>query len=236
MVKNAQKRTTKRSHPLEVSEFIIDKARNEHASAKSIARAVEERFEARNCPSARTVEDMVAEVRGRQKSGPWRIWDAEPADAAVVLEALAELMRVSHGETTEMSQEDANWIISLSHAGVGDLPPSVLHGLAIQYQLRGTTATSDLDALIAFTPWRSKDAFERYRRAVQPLGSIPPSVSLGPTGTYRQLLVRLGFSDKTAAQAKSYGEALSLEGGLPWFSWDDFDRQRLAEKRSRTPQ
>lgn len=222
MEANAQKPTVKRRHDAGITFFIMGLAQHEHLSAKAIARAVEKKYGPEGRPSARTVQDMVREVRSRPgggpipKSGAWQIWDAEPEDAPVVLGVLADLMRSSGGKATEISQEDAKWIIRLSRAGVGDLPPSVLHGLAIQYQLREDTRA--LDALIAFTPWRSEDAFERYRRAVEPIGSIPRSVSMGGIGNWKQLLRRLGFSEDTIAQARDYNDALALAGGVPWVS------------------
>ena len=232
MSTDAKKRTVTRQHPPQVEDFILGWARDSSVSAGALFRAMEKEFKemtAAERPSKRTVQDMVREFRSRPGGGPipkdgaWKIWDAEPEDAAAVLGVLADLMRMSHGETTEISQEDAKWIIRLSRAGVGDLPPSVLHGLAIQYQLREDTRA--LDALIAFTPWRSKDAHERYRRAVEPIGSIPISLMAstrepwpGALGEYKQLLMRLGFSKRTSAQAENYGDALELEGGIPWTS------------------
>lgn len=214
--KNAQHRTVRRrQHPAGMTYFIMEMARNEHLSAKAIARAVEEKFDEPDCPSARTIQDMVREVRSRPQSGAWQIWDAEPEDAAVVLGVLADLMRTSVGRTTEISQEDAKWIIRLSRAGVGDLPPSFLHGIAIQYQLRGAD-TRDLDALIAFTPWRSERAFKRYGMAIEPIGIIPDGFPFGLFGSYENLLSRLGFSSKSASLAKTYDDALGLQGEMPW--------------------
>lgn len=215
MVKNAQKQTVKRRHEAGITFFILGLARDEHLSAGAIVRAVEEKFESGVRPKARTVQDMVREVRSRPRSGAWQIWDAEPEDAVVVLGALAELMRTSFGRTTKISQEDARWIIRLSRAGVGDLPPGILHDLAIQYQLRGTEDVSDLDALIAFTPWRSERAYERYRIATEHSGWIPNYFALGPIDGYDQLLIRLGFRHSIARLVNNYDDALALEGGTP---------------------
>ena len=204
---------TRRCSP-EIMDFIIKEARNGSVSALSIAHAAEERFGLKDCPSTRTVQEIVAEQRSRTQSGPWR-WAEEPVDTAVVLGVLADLMFMSGGKTTEISQEDADWIIKLSRAGVGDLPPSFLHGLAIQYQLRGDTR--DLDALIAFTPWRSERAFKRYGMAIEPIGVIPADrFPFGLFGNYEALLRRLGFSSKAATLAKTYDDALALQGEMPW--------------------
>ncbi len=210
---NAQNRTVKRRHQAEITYFVMELARNEHLSAKAIARAVEEKFA--DCPSARTVQAMVREIRSRPQSGPWRPWGVEPDDAAVVLGALAELMNESAGRVTEISQEDADWIIRLSRAGAGDLPPAVLHDLAIQYQLRGTASTSDLDALIAFAPWRSEGAFRRYKIAVEPIGHILARFPFGVMGNYERLLRWLGFHGPAATLAQTYDDALALEGEMP---------------------
>jgi len=220
MTPNAQKRTVKRRHASEITYFIKKLAQNDHLSAKAIARDVEENYAEKKFDgirhSARTVQDLVAEIRARPRSGPWQPWGVEPDDAAVVLGALAELMRMSLGMTTEISQEDAKWIIRLSRAGAGDLPPGYLHDLAIEYQLRGEADTSDLDALIAFAPWRSERSFQRYRDARQPIGAIPHHFPFGAFGDYESLLRRLGFSRQAAALAKSYDDALALEGETPW--------------------
>ena len=165
-----------------------------------------------------SIEDGIKEINRRlavlEEVEGWNL-STEPEDAAVVLRVLADLMRMSHGETTEISQDDAKWIIRLSRAGVGDLPPSFLHGLAIQYQLRGDTR--DLDALIAFTPWRSERAFKRYGMAIEPIGVIPADrFPFGLFGNYEALLRRLGFSSKAATLAKTYDDALALQGEMPW--------------------
>ena len=170
---NTRSKTVKRRCSPEIEVYVTGYARNSHVSATAIALETQREFE--DSPSTRTVQEMVGEVRSQSQSRPWRLRDADADDAAVILGVLADQMYTSGGKITEISQVDAEWIIRLSYAGVGDLPPGFLYSLAITYQLREETdaATSDLDALIAFAPWRNETAWTRYIEAVEPTGLIP---------------------------------------------------------------
>lgn len=71
-------------------------------------------------PRQRTIRDIVARVRPREVSaavaGEWSVADARPAEAAVVLPVLSELIRLTGGELRMLSKPAARAIWRLRSA------------------------------------------------------------------------------------------------------------------------
>ena len=118
-------------------------------------------------PHLRTIQRIVARTRPADSSGVWEIEDSSPDDARVVLDFLADAIAGTNGRVSEITREQAAWIIRLRKLGPPMEFDEILR-LAALYRDRRTNgnATRDLDAFLAFAPWRDKPAAIRYLRAV----------------------------------------------------------------------
>src|SRR6266571_2388636 len=118
-------------------------------------------------PTLRTVQRIVSERTPRDKSGPWTMQDAGP-DARTVLDVLAAAIEQTEGRVTTVSRDEAAWVVRLSQVTSG-LWPYELWQLARLYVgrvSRGESA-SDLEAFLAYAPWRDGEAgWQRYDGAV----------------------------------------------------------------------
>ena len=128
----------------------------------AIHRALEARFGTR-APSLRTVQDVVRGLRPRDESEPWTLADAEDNSAAWLMEVLASAIERTNGGRRFLTKEEAQWLGKI-HSSARDVPPGLGFELARQYIRRETRGepTYDIDALIAFAPWRSDEHRARY--------------------------------------------------------------------------
>lgn len=117
-------------------------------------------------PSLRTVQTIVKQGRPRDTTGAWTLEDSAAGDAALVLETLAAVIEYSEGLTTAFTIKQAEWIVRIRRAAP-DLHLWAAYHLAWSYQSRieEKISTADLDAYLAFAPWRSDDALARYKEA-----------------------------------------------------------------------
>jgi len=146
-------------------------------NAAELTRYLETKFT--NPPSERTVRDVVRELLPPDPSGPWQPGpDDDPEKAARVLEAWAAAVARSKGQPKWRmpSRGRARWIAWI-RAGWPDLDPVVAVVLATDYWARRASGkdTADLDAYLAFTPWRSTDHYKRWQDALEEgLAAKPP--------------------------------------------------------------
>lgn len=130
-------------------------------------------------PTDRTVRTIVRELLPPDPSGPWQPGpDDDPEEAARVLEAMAEAVaRAKDKPAWKLpSRERARWIAWI-RAGWPDLDPVAALVLATDYWARraNNKPTEDLDAFLAFAPWRSPEAYRRFQKlADQGLVPSPP--------------------------------------------------------------
>lgn len=125
----------------------------------------DERFVGR-VPGYRTVQRIAAEVNLPDGSGTWHPIQADPEEAALVLPVLARVIEVSKGKIREFTNDQARYIARV-RLMVPDLPLYAAFQAAESYQhllSRGTT-TNDLDAFLAFAPWRDDQAERRLKWA-----------------------------------------------------------------------
>jgi hypothetical protein len=125
-------------------------------------------------PDIRTIRRRVAwywpeDSRG-DTSGPWTWADADGEEAALVLPVLGAVLDHTQGRIAGFTKNQARWVLKVRRAAP-DLDPWYVWRVAAAYQLavqKGTEADRDsLDALLAFAPWRSQEAMDRFVRWAQ---------------------------------------------------------------------
>ncbi len=144
-------------------------------NATEVFRILEQKFPDK-CPSERTVRNVVRELMPMDPSGPWRPGpDEDPEEAARVLSAWADTLVRTKGEPhwRPLSRDRARWIAWIL-TGWPDLDPVVAVVLGTDYwgRQRSGRDTQDLDAFLAFAPWRSPEAWQRFQQVTQ-AGRVP---------------------------------------------------------------
>ena len=118
-------------------------------------------------PSERTIR-TIASQEGPDKSGAWRA-TASSAEARLVLPVLAVLIERS-SVRTQLSVREAQAIARVCEI-VPNTPPLFAWLLAMAYldaeAADGVNSLADLDALLAFAPWTSVTAQQRFMRAIE---------------------------------------------------------------------
>lgn len=133
-------------------------------------------------PLARTIQRMVRERRsgglpwgdlaaGARRELAWRMQNASPAEVALVLPALAEVIDQTEGRTDYLTVLEAAWAARI-RMGARGLSLRWVVWLAMTCAAResqagpGRDATSPYDKLLALAPWKSEEAWERYTKFV----------------------------------------------------------------------
>lgn len=149
-------------------------------SAAAIERDLKERarkgeFGAEWIPGRRTIQRDVRAIHPPDPSGLWSFSPAEGGDATFVLTTLATVIYETHGRVARLGNRTADWVQAI-HAVAPDLDPWNVFVLARMYEARGerNLDVDDLDAWLAFGPWRGAEAALRYQEAVTK-GWVPPS-------------------------------------------------------------
>ncbi|HYI66325.1 MAG TPA: hypothetical protein VEW95_05340 [Candidatus Limnocylindrales bacterium] len=97
-------------------------------------------------PSLRTIAAMAAELRPRDAGDVWTVGESDPAEAALVLPVLAELIAV--GNMTSVTRQTGRWIAVLRRI-VPDMPTLDVLVFAARYQAAAASGDStyliDLD-------------------------------------------------------------------------------------------
>lgn len=158
-------------------------------NAAAIHEALKRELPADKVPAERTVRNVVRELLPPAPSGPWEPGlDNDPEDVALVLEAWSKA--ISMGWQDEPVQEKPLWVIpnydmaewiAWVRRGWPDLDPALSVFMAVDYWSRRESgrSTADLDAYLAFAPWRSPEAYARFNWYVnQGFVPAPPSMYL----------------------------------------------------------
>jgi hypothetical protein len=132
----------------------------------------------RPLPVLRTIQRIFREVSPPDRSGDWSLMDAAPDEVEIMLPVLAAILERSEGAKDTMSRAEAEALLRVRTAGP-DLPPWESYMLACEYLVRADAGdpTVDLDAFLAFAPWRSGENLARFRRWAD---RISPAMSYGP--------------------------------------------------------
>lgn len=127
------------------------------------------KFKGITLPHIKTIQQIVRENTPKDPSGPWQFAEADGEDAVLVLPVLAAVLEASEGRL-KVSNLMAEWIVRLCQTA-DDLPPWTIYELAHTYMLRHErqASTDDLNAFLAFAPWRSEENAKRFNSAVQRL-------------------------------------------------------------------
>ena len=134
--------------------------------APDIHEALVERFTAGRAPKLRTVQRWVAQKS--DPSGAWRFADADAEDAALLLPVLAALISETRGRRKELSNAEAERVAKICGAAPG-VDPWYAYVLARLYMLReqANMASPDIDAYLAYAPWRGKQEADAYGQALE---------------------------------------------------------------------
>jgi hypothetical protein len=123
-------------------------------------------FEGR-VPSERTVQRIVSEFRSRDRSGAWTMEDGTPEEAAAVFTFLAPIIHRTRGRVQSLSKAQVSYLVKIL-AVCTKIPPDMAFFVASQYVNRTAAQepVDDLDAYLAFQPWRGKENSAAYYRAI----------------------------------------------------------------------
>ena len=125
-------------------------------------------------PTLRTIQRIVADMAPRDTSG---LWTAEHAQERPrpILDTLVAVIEQTHGRVTALTREEARWIARLDTVAP-DVRPFEWWRIARLYlgRINRSERTHDLDAFLAFAPWRGGEAGRRrYDNALR-AGWIQP--------------------------------------------------------------
>lgn len=192
-------------------------------TAKQIHNQLVEDFADRgmDIPALRTVQDRVKKLRVPDTSGRWAFAEAEPGEAGPVLETVAAVIEQTAGRVRQVTRTEAAWINRLAIARP-TLPPYERWFLARFYLTRSANndPVGDLDSYLAFAPWESPEARERYVTAIE-----EGWIQAGPT-TLHSALSHPGATWRTE-DGKSY---LATIGVKWWAEGSDALRRRRKEQ------
>ena len=148
---------------------IYELAAERGATPGQIYRALQKRHPMTDLPSIRTIQRAVQDLMKVDGSAPWTLTPitAGSGGGVLLLETLQEVITRTEGYVRVMSQDLAGWVLAVRQAAP-DLPPWFAYRIARLYQARSSREEdrSDLDAWLAFAPWRSPADRERYDYAV----------------------------------------------------------------------
>lgn len=163
-----------RQTPVEIRREVHRLVREEGiTNAVEIEEYLRRQFPHLAIPSDRTIRALVKEVAPPDPSAPWVPGD-DPEEDALILEAAAEWVRRSKKRKwPKITQDRARWIAWVRR-GWPDLDPVIAFVVAEDYRARRANDmdTTDLDAFLAFTPWRGPEFYGWWAQAVEQ-GRIP---------------------------------------------------------------
>ena len=164
-----RRRTRRIDH--EVYEVIVDMAaRPTPFSGPRIREELERRFGLERLPSTRTIQDVIREVTPSIDVGErWSLLASDGDDAALVLPAIAELIRGSMGRINGIGTPLAELVVKVSRAAPG-IPPTDAIRMAARYvnAAERSASTEHLDAYLALEAWDDKKGAEAVDRGWLP--------------------------------------------------------------------
>jgi len=195
--------------PIELEQEVKRLAMGEYSPSQ-----IYKHLEAQGCfkpmPTLRTIQRMVKEIAPPDLSGEWSLVDAEPEDARLILDTFAEAAAHTAGRSF-ISKGTADWVVRVRRAAP-TLPPYDAFVVAREYRRATDTRDSKhiraLDALLAFKPWESVEAADRYE-ALLSAGIFGQPIYLGQW--WRDITTRHGQALSAEAVAKNIQNFAELE-------------------------
>ena len=118
--------------------------------------------------SLKTVQNIIRQLPDLGE--PWRFAQFDADDAALLLPVVAAVDYKSRG-ARQVSFGEAEWVCRVLKA-VPDMPPYAAFQVAGFYFRRaeiGRYENPDLDALLAYAPWRNEAAWAQYNEGLETL-------------------------------------------------------------------
>ena len=141
-----------------------------------------------DAPSQRAIQNWVRNFRHPDESEMWSLSDgAAGVDAALVLEVLRALLRLSNYRAVGITVEEARFLTAIRVA-VPEIHPLLAYNLAVLYAGRRASehGTADIEALLALRPWTDAAYAhyeDMYRKRVEAGGSVEPRNLRSPSDT-----------------------------------------------------
>ncbi len=165
-----QKRQRGRNIAPEVYPRLEELAQNTRSTAPQIEAVLHKEFGGKHrIPSPSQIKRVIRDLRPRDTSGPWRLADADPDEAALVLP-----VRFDGEHEWLLSTEEAGWIAKVRRVAP-DLPSEAVLNMVWSYmswQQRGHD-TALLDLVLAGAPWRGQ---EHLRKLVNQISTYHTGV------------------------------------------------------------
>jgi hypothetical protein len=118
-------------------------------------------------PTLRTVERIVRDVTPRDDSEDWSLGDTDIDNDGQVLYLIRETILRTSGTVSWFSKALADWVFRVERVAPG-LRSHAIYYLATSY-LRAKQTDSparEYDAFLAFRPWETSSALQRYEKAI----------------------------------------------------------------------
>ena len=124
-------------------------------------------------PLIRTIQRVRRELLFPETTDLWRIDDGKPEDAALILQVLGEIIVLTKGRKRTFIKQEAEWVLRIRKM-IPDADSLKVWDIARSYllhELRGQDS-GPLDVYLSFTPWRSKEHYDRYWLAIEHLEDV----------------------------------------------------------------
>ena len=155
--------------------------------------------------SARAIRERMLAQRPAAAEGPWRLSDADPQVAALVMPVIVAVCEHTHGARTHIDAAAGAWVATL-RAASPDLPLWGAYRLAAEYARRAAAGepADDLDAALALAPWRDLA-----------LGASAPGARTLPHDNYDAALERLAARTTWQRYRAAVSRSSALERSYP---------------------
>lgn len=173
------KRARKRSWPPAVLKRIAElvptgaSASRIHDQLENEALKGQAQFSVTEIPRLRTVQNIVADLKPRDPSGPWSLADADTDEAALVMPVWREVVDYTQGKISHLTTAEAKWIVRIRRVAPELYPNGLsfwnIYLLAREYVLliEQKKPTTGPDVYLAYAPWESLLAALRYEEALR---------------------------------------------------------------------
>jgi len=129
-------------------------------------------------PDQRTIQRIAKEVRPPDESGVWSVLDADPEQAARVIDVVRWMIIQTEGRT-RLTRHDVTWIARVRTVAP-EVPPAWALYLAMGYRILSERPNPDsraLDLALGGAPWASAEQGQMWAAACRRCGVVDDTVS-----------------------------------------------------------